>query len=96
MKNIRYNLDQLLTGQEDMNKGATNIDDILEVLEGQVGPLIERFVGDSSTAYYAAQFKWNNQSAELNSMFVQGSNQVGNSAQNMNQADTTGANRFRA
>ncbi|MEZ7897985.1 MAG: WXG100 family type VII secretion target [Flaviflexus sp.] len=94
--NMRYDLEALSTGQTDMNKGATSIDDILEGLAAQVGPLIERFVGNASGAYYTAQAQWDRKAAELNAIFVQGSNQVGTSAENMGGTDNAGANRFYA
>lgn len=94
--NIRYDLEALSTGQADMNKGATQIDDILEELGAQIQPLIERFVGNASAAYYQSQAAWDRNAAELNAIFVQGSNQVGNSAENMSGTDNSSANRFYA
>ncbi len=91
---IRYKLDELSTGQSDMNKGATQLDDILEDLGGQVRPLIERFVGTASSAYYAAQHTWDNQAMDLNNLFVRGAAQVGTSAENMGNQDRSSAGLF--
>ena len=65
---IRYKLDELATGQSDMNKGATQLDDILEDMGGQIRPLIERFVGSAASAYYASQATWDGQAAERGPM----------------------------
>lgn len=91
---IRYKFDELSSGQEDMNAGATRLDDILNNLEGQIGPLIERFVGDSATAYYAAQHRWDSQATDLNNLFVRGSSQVGASAESMYNQDRTTSGLF--
>lgn len=92
--NISYDFSQLASGQEDMNAGATRIDNVLENLEGQVRPLIERFVGDASMAYYTAQHKWDGLSANLNSLFAQASAQVGASAESMSNSDRSSAGLF--
>ena len=95
MSDIKYDFSQLSSGQQDMNAGATRIDDILENLGGQIRPLVESFVGDASTSYYAAQHKWDSLSMNLNQLFAQASAQVGTSAENMANSDRSSAGLFR-
>lgn len=94
--NIRYVPSQLDEGQQDMNKGATLVDDILVDLGAQIRPLVERFVGASASAYYASQTRWDQKAAELNGIFAQAAAQVGRSTNDMVDTDRSGSGRFHA
>lgn len=70
MSQIKYQFGAIESAAADINSTANRINQLLADLKSQIQPMTAAWEGESSTAYQAAQAKWDNASAELNTILA--------------------------
>ncbi|MBN9189248.1 WXG100 family type VII secretion target [Salana multivorans] len=82
MPELAFDPASIATASGDISTGASGVRRILDDMDAQLAPLRETWTGEASSAYTAAQSKWNAAIADMNLLLQDISRAVGDGGQN--------------
>ena len=80
---IKYQFGAISTAASDIHQTSGRINSLLDNLKSQIKPMVATWEGDSAAAYQAAQLKWDNAAAELNTILATIANTVADGNERM-------------
>lgn len=83
MSQIKYQFGAIESAAADINSTSGRINQLLGDLKSQIQPMTASWEGESAVAYAAAQAKWDNAAAELNTILATISRTVSNGNERM-------------
>ncbi|QCB27735.1 WXG100 family type VII secretion target [Corynebacterium endometrii] len=92
MSRIKYNFAAIEGAAGDIKSTSGRINGLLQDLKGDIQPMTATWEGDSATAYIAAQQKWDNAAAELNTVLATISTTLSDSNSAMSRINTQAMN----